>query len=202
MTLNSDSQDSNGKLIDDDLSVKEAYLEHKSTLVSYIAKYLLRPEDVEDILQEAFLRTLVASRKKTIASPKSYLFIVARNLVFRNLRNQSKKVMEKIEDVDEKYLVSQDVGTDKKFYDKMKMKAFVEAANSLPPQCRKVFLMRKLLGKSQREISKELGISISTVERHITNAIKRCRSTMFDEGYVVGQRNEIIYKQRRGNPNE
>ena len=38
----------------------------------------------------------------------------------------------------------------------------------------KFFLMRKVLGQSHSEIASELGISKSTVERHITDAIKKC----------------------------
>ena len=165
------------------ISLKDIFFDHKRTLIAYMAKYFLRPEDVEDILQETYVRTLEASLKTTISSPRSYLFITARNLIFRQLKKQSKQVTKEIDDLDHEYLTSRDVPADIKYDDKQKMKTFITAAQSLPPQCKRVFLMRKLYGMSHRDISKELGISTSTVERHISNAIKRCRQEMVKKGH-------------------
>ncbi|MBL4855237.1 MAG: sigma-70 family RNA polymerase sigma factor [Robiginitomaculum sp.] len=168
------------------LSMQDAFIAHRGVLVAYISRYLLNPEDVEDILQETFLKSLVASRQKDILSPRSYLFIVARNLMFGKLRKKSRDIMKEIGEIDERYLASNDVPADISLHQKQKMTAFITATNQLPSQCRRVFLMRKLMGLSQVEISQELGISKSTVERHITNAIKKCQLIMAKEGYEVG----------------
>jgi RNA polymerase sigma-70 factor (ECF subfamily) len=42
----------------------------------------------------------------------------------------------------------------------------------LPVRCREVFLMRKMNGLSQRQISERLGISENTVEKHMVKALK------------------------------
>jgi len=165
--------------------IQSAFLQHKSVLVAYMSRFLLKSEDVEDILQETFLKTLEASKTKDIETPKSFLFIVARNIIFNRLKRKSKLVMTEISEVDERYLASRTVSADNKLHQKRKLQVFLKAADDLPPQCRRVFLMRKLLGKSQAEISSELGISKSTVERHITNALKRCQSIMMEKGYEV-----------------
>ena len=166
-----------------ELSIHAAFAEHKGVLAAYMAKYMLKPEDADDILQDTFLKTLEASQKRDIQSPKSYLFIVARNLIFRKLRKTSKHMMQEIEDIDERYLAAPNVPADVSLHSKMKMEAFITAANQLPAQCRKVFLMRKIIGMSHKEIAAELDISTSTVERHITNAIQRCRNNMAKDGY-------------------
>ena len=41
-----------------------------------------------------------------------------------------------------------------------------EAVRQLPEQCRRVFVLKKVYGYSQREIAKELSLSESTVEKH------------------------------------
>ena len=38
--------------------------------------------------------------------------------------------------------------------------------------------MRKVYGFSHKEISQELGISVSTVEKHIVSGLKRCRQSV------------------------
>ena len=55
---------------------------------------------------------------------------------------------------------------------------FCEAVRILPVQCRKVFVLKKVYGYSQREIAIELEISESTVEKHIALGMKRCINFM------------------------
>ena len=50
-----------------------------------------------------------------------------------------------------------------------------QLVQSLPPQCRKVFLMSRFEEKKYQEIADELGISIKTVEVHISRALQSMR---------------------------
>mgnify|MGYP000264600862 CR=1 FL=1 len=51
---------------------------------------------------------------------------------------------------------------------------FCEAVRHLPVQCRKVFVMRKVYGFTQKEIAKELNLSQYTVENHTANGMRKC----------------------------
>lgn len=57
-------------------------------------------------------------------------------------------------------------------------KALKEAIDTLPEKCREVFLLSKIEGLKNREISEKLGISEKTVERHITIAISKLREEL------------------------
>lgn len=48
----------------------------------------------------------------------------------------------------------------------------------MPPQRRKVFLMSKLEGRSNQDISEELNISQKTVERHMTMALEKIKGQL------------------------
>lgn len=161
----------------------EIFETSRAHLAARLAKFVLRPEDVEDILQEAFIQTYEASFDREIQSPQAYLYVTARNLVFAEKKKQAREVIREIEDIDDGHFDPKLPLADDILHHRKALKSFVDAANTLPPQCRKVFLMRKIHGISQKEIAKRLGISTSTVERHITNAIKRCHSQMQRDGY-------------------
>lgn len=45
---------------------------------------------------------------------------------------------------------------------------------ALPTQCRRVFTLRKVYGLSPREIADRLGLSVSTVEKHLVKAVRLC----------------------------
>jgi RNA polymerase sigma-70 factor (ECF subfamily) len=165
--------------------IASAFAEHKRKIAAYLARSMIRPEDIEDILQEAVTKTLEISQRETIKSPKSYLFITARNLLRNQLKKQSEHVMTEITKV-ESSIDNGQAPAFQQVHDKRKFAAFISACETLPPQCKRVFLLRKVHGKSHKQIAKELNISTRTVERHITNAIKLCRDTMETSGYEVG----------------
>lgn len=173
----------------------KSFLDSRRLFASRLSKFLLKPDEVEDILQEAYVKAVSSKPSKKIESPQAYLYTIARNLVFKKKRQQAKMIMVEIEDIDDHLFDNHQPGADDILFHKEQMKSFLSATESLPPQCRKVFLMRKIHGLSQKQIAKKLGISTSTVERHITNAIKRCHIEMSESGYNV----RIGLKQVQGN---
>jgi RNA polymerase sigma-70 factor (ECF subfamily) len=56
------------------------------------------------------------------------------------------------------------------------------AIAALPPQCAKVFILRKMQGLSQKEIAVRLNISVRTVENHVAVGLSRCRAYMRAHG--------------------
>lgn len=52
------------------------------------------------------------------------------------------------------------------------------AISKLPPRCREVFLLSYVENLSNKEISDRLGLSLSTVENHIHNALVRLRTAL------------------------
>ncbi|MEM8937385.1 MAG: RNA polymerase sigma factor [Pseudomonadota bacterium] len=164
----------------------EAFLEHRDTLSAYLAQRLLSDDEIDDVLQEAYLNAMEASKKRSIRSPKSYLFIIARNLVSKRQRRAAGAIVREMNDASMSAVPTSEPTQDLKLHYQRKFEAFRQAVDTLPTQCRRVFLMRKLYGYSHKTIAKKLGISTSTVERHITNAIMRLSMTMRESGYAVG----------------
>ena len=80
----------------------EAYLSHKEVLLGYLSQKLINSADVEEILQETYLKALEAGNKRIIHSPKSYLFIIARNLAYKRLRQSFKRMMREIDGIGRK----------------------------------------------------------------------------------------------------
>ena len=66
---------------------------------------------------------------------------------------------------------------------RQKMAVLAEAISTLPPQCHRVFLLRTESSLSQAEVSQRMGISISTVEKHVTMGLQRCREFLAHRGY-------------------
>lgn len=65
------------------------------------------------------------------------------------------------------------------------LRADLQAAiESLPVRCREVFVLSYLQDMPSKEISRKLGISLSTVDNHIYSALKQLRDKL--GGYKAG----------------
>lgn len=124
--------------------------------------------------QETFLRAYTATRHEQIHSPKSYLFRVAKNVALKELTRKSRQITDFLEEAQLSEV--EDSGSlEERVAAEQKISLYFDAIAELPPQCRRVFLMRKYRGLSHREIAQELGITTSAVEKHIALGAERCK---------------------------
>jgi len=47
-----------------------------------------------------------------------------------------------------------------------------EALDNLPPRCRQVVLMRKIEGLSQKDVARQMGVTIETVENQVAKGMR------------------------------
>ena len=62
----------------------QSFVKFYSELTRAVRRLVSNPFDVEDIVHEAYVRSLEASKSRTIESPKAFLASTARNLAARN----------------------------------------------------------------------------------------------------------------------
>ena len=141
--------------------ILEAFTSCKDGLIRSIMKMSVQQVDVDDILQEAYLRAFNANEKTHIKSPQDYPFVVSRNLVIKALSRQSNEIATEIDD----QLLGADNGsTEMDLHYQIKFQAFNEALLTLPEKNRRAILLRKFYNLSHREIAKKMGVSVSSVE--------------------------------------
>jgi len=144
-------------------------------LMLRVVSRIVQPREVEDIVQETYVRICQIEKKENIKQPRSFLLKTAKNLAFDHLKRSETRLVDAVDDMAEFDCfvsaddeVFQQVATDKEF------SQYCQAIRELPLQCRKVFVLKKVYGYSQKEIAKKLEISESTVEKHIAIGVKRC----------------------------
>lgn len=154
--------------------VYDAYLRHESSLKRFIARFMRNPPDVDDIAQEAFLRAFAAERDRPIEQPKSFLFRIAKHAALSQLSRKGRQITDYIEDSDESTVIPIEGSAEDEVSAQQMLGLHCEAVAELPPQCRQVYLLRKVHGLSHKEIAGQLGIAVSTVEKHLIRAMELC----------------------------
>lgn len=174
------------------------FLHHRTSLRRFLSRYLLSTQDVEDIAQEAFLRAFEAEKKRVIDEPRAFLFRIAQNLVMSEFNRKSRKITDYIEDYEGSDVLL-DVSTlEDNVMAQQKLGIYCEAVASLPLQCRRVFLLKKVYGMSHNEIAAHLGIAVSTIEKHLAKGIRQCSRVVaerYGEGAGAESRARVAARQ-------
>jgi len=169
-------------------AILEAYLENKVALKRYLMRFSRSQEAADDLAQEAFLRAFAAESGRMIETPKAFLFTVAKNLALNELARQSAMTTEPLGDFEgQEVLVSNQAAVDDVVDGRERIRLLARAIAALPPQCAKVFVLRKVQGLSQKEIAARLNISVRTVENHVALGLSRCKAYMRAHGGTAGE---------------
>ena len=148
--------------------------------ISYSAKLrrivsrIVPPEDIDDIVQDTFVRSYEADLKKEIKYTRSYMLTTAKNLALNHVAKWDNKYNDSLEEFNEPPIGLTTQNFEDEFESKERFLVFIRATNQLATSVRKCFILKKVYGLSQKEIAKYLYISESTVEKHVAKGLLQC----------------------------
>lgn len=168
----------------DRIAFNELYRRYYPSLRSY-AELFLDEEESEDVVQDVFLNVWL--RKEGLDDSLSLQGYLLRSVYNSSLNILKKKgrsndyrsmYEQEIEEIGYKYYDSDTNDVIRKLYNQ-DLRAEINAAiNSLPARCREIFTLSYLHDMPSKEISLQLGISLSTVDNHIYSALKLLREKL------------------------
>jgi RNA polymerase sigma-70 factor (ECF subfamily) len=145
----------------------------EAPLRSYLRHLLPSSADVDDTMQDCYIRLLRAKEKGAVRATKPFLFAIARNAVRDFFTRRARAVLIPIVETEAFPVLVEEAGVVESICHAQELALLAEAINSLPERCREVMLLRKIKGSSQAEIAGLLGISENTVENHVTKGAHR-----------------------------
>lgn len=154
-------------------TVAQTYLKYRSKLMRAVSS-IVGKDDIEDIVQEAFIKSYEAELKQEIQYERTYMLKTARNLALNHVAKSANKNNQSVEDMD--VLPHELVGysLEKNVESKERFLHFCRATDTLSPTVKRVFLLKKVYDKSQKEIAELLELSESTVEKHVAKGLMQC----------------------------
>lgn len=161
-----------------DEGLTAAFLSFKEGITAIVRRVVGNKVDVEDIVHEAYLRSLIASRKQAVDSPKAFIARTARNLALNHIRLLSVKNTDSLSSNDPVDTYFEEIGVEDQVEAQRRFRDFCLAVEQLPVECRRVFTLKQVYGFTQKEISRRLGISEKTVEYHVSKGLLQCRRNL------------------------
>jgi RNA polymerase sigma-70 factor (ECF subfamily) len=151
---------------------------HEPMLRAWLRSRFATETDVEDVVQEAYVRLLRAREQGEVASPKAFLFAVARNIATDRFRHRLVARAEPLVETEALAVLEESEGIPESIARSQELEILTEAIQSLPDRCRQIFTLRKVYGLSQAAIARQLGISENTVSAQLTIGVKKCMEFM------------------------
>ena len=160
------------------------FREYYVILCAYSRRYVGRKDVAEEIVSDTFMKIWENRERLEInTSIKAYLF----NAVCNNSLNYLRKLKSKnniveyfkdtisdnigfesvSEDIEEQSLIMENMG-----------QIIEEAVSQLPDQQQKVFRLRRFEGKKTKEVAEIMGLSVKTIEMHLSKATLHLRENL------------------------
>ena len=138
--------------------------------------------DVDDVVQESYLRVWKAQATQPIQSAKAFLFKVARHVALDLLRRNRNSPIDALGDLTALRVIEDRLDAADALTAQEKLDLLADAVVALPPRCREVILLHKIKGLPQKEVAAHLGLSERTVENHCRLGVKHCEDYLRARG--------------------
>lgn len=156
--------------------VQQLYVGHHAWLLARLQARLRNTAEAQDVAAETFLRVLTARQPVVVEEPRAFLSTIAKRLLFSLWRRRA---------IEEAYLATlaqrpEDLAPSPE--DRAVLLETLEhiahALDGLPLPARQAFVLSQIEGLGYQAIAEQLGISQSTVRRHMAESFRRIALAM------------------------
>lgn len=152
------------------VSFTSTFVDVSSQLKRFVSR-IVQPDDVEDIVQETFIKSYEADLKQDIQFTRSYMLKTAKHLALNHIAKWDNKFSESLEHDSELPSLLKSMQLEDEYTSKERFLLFCKATEQLSSSIRKCFILKKVYGMSQKEIAEQMQLSQSTVEKHIAKGL-------------------------------
>jgi RNA polymerase sigma-70 factor (ECF subfamily) len=145
---------------------------YRPALVMYFRRKIRDQNEIEDLVQDVFLR--IAARRGTgdIENMAGYIFQTAASVLADRHRRRVVRQAEAHVEFDTDRHGSTDFDAARILESRQSLATAAAALQMLPERTREIFILRRLEGHAYRDIASQLGISVSAVEKHMVRAVQ------------------------------
>lgn len=167
----------------DEQAFEKIFKSNNPQIVSFCNQFIADWDKSKSLAQEAFINLWINREKiDTLNGIKAFLYTYAKSSCLNYIRHR--KVESKYEDI--RLQIKEDTLNCEVLesfdFDSLEFveleELIMRSINSLPDQCRRVFILSRFDGKMNKEIADQLNISVKSVEANMTRALKTLRSAL------------------------
>lgn len=144
--------------------------EFRSALIRYFMHRVLDPEEAEDLAHDVLVRLFRRGAIHDIGALRYYVFETAHSVFIDWTRRNKVRARRAHQPIDEDIPDPAVFACDRVLQSKEEVRRVTASLLQLPERTRTIFILRRLEGMKHGEIATSLGVSLSTVEKHVHRA--------------------------------
>jgi RNA polymerase sigma factor (sigma-70 family) len=143
---------------------------YRRPLTSYFEKRIRESYDIDDLVQEVFIRLAHRPNFENIEYLEGYVFQVAANVIRDRVRRRAVRHAADHDPLENCELPTNDFSPERVLQGRQLLDRALGSLLELPARTRQVFVLRLYEGMKQEEIAASLQISVETVRFHLRRA--------------------------------
>ena len=140
-------------------------------LTSFFRKRTRNTEEVQDLVQQVFLRLAQHRELGTVRNAEGYLFQTASNTLKDHARNAAVRNRFMAEKKEEIHDEGADFSSERVLLGREGTELLAQALRELPERTRDILMLRCFEGLKYSEIARLQGLSVRSVEKHLQRAL-------------------------------
>lgn len=162
------------------------YRDNIRPLRAYLTRILRSAQDADDIAQDAFLRLCRCADFAGFREPRAVLFKTGYRLAINKLRHRKRNPIDRADEALDEASFGVAASAEQTLILREQEIAYGHALESLSPRRRQVIELRTVHELSYKQMSDALGLSVSTLEKHLARGKSDC-SAVLAQWWAVGR---------------
>lgn len=162
-------------------TIQNLYQDHLGWLRGWFARRLASKHDAEDLAHDTFARIIAGRHRFDLSQPRALLTTIGKGLVADHFRRRALEQafldgLANLPEPEQPSLEEQALILET-------LQAVDRMLDGLPRRVRQAFLMSRLDGCSYEDIASRLGVSMSSVQKYLAQALQACYRALYDNEY-------------------
>jgi len=160
---------------------------HEGALRDRLRSIAVPRQEIDDIVQDAYLSITHLSSVAHIRDGRAYLFSVARTVILKRVRRERIVRIDSLTEFQALSFADEDPGPERRAGGRRDLERVRQLIANLPSPCCEIFELRRIEGVSQREIAARLGVSEHVVEKQSSRGLKLILKAIADSESEAAQ---------------
>lgn len=149
----------------------------RGALARYFQRRLPGANDIEDLVQDVFLRIVKRGDNADLDRYEGYVFETAASVLKDRYRRRKVRAADRHLPFDPDLHAQTSLDPERTVLGQEALRSMTRVILQMPERTRTIFVLRRLEGLPHQEIARRLGLSLSAVEKHIQRAARHILSS-------------------------